>query len=104
MKKFVLSAALLFSALAGNAEGISSPSGMVKLDFELTKDGRLAYQVDYKGTPVINPSTLGLELKGATSLMDGFKVVKTSTSTFDETWQPVWGKQKISATTTTNCW
>mgnify|MGYP000308478790 CR=1 FL=1 len=37
MKKFVLSAALLFSALAGNAEGISSPSGMVKLDFELTK-------------------------------------------------------------------
>lgn len=49
MKKFVLSAALLFSALAGNAEGISSPSGMVKLDFELTKDGRPAYQVDYKG-------------------------------------------------------
>ena len=57
MKKFVLSAALLFSALAGNAEGISSPSGMVKLDFELTKDGRPAYQVDYKGAPVINPST-----------------------------------------------
>ena len=94
MKKFVLSAALLFSALAGNAEGISSPSGMVKLDFELTKDGRPAYQVDYKGAPVINPSTLGLELKGATSLMDGFKVVRTSTSTFDETWQPVWGETK----------
>ena len=94
MKKFVLSAALFFSALAGNAEGISSPSGMVKLDFELTKDGRPAYQVDYKGAPVINPSTLGLELKGATSLMDGFKVVRTSTSTFDETWQPVWGETK----------
>ena len=45
MKKFVLSAALFFSALAGNAEGISSPSGMVKLDFELTKDGRRAYEV-----------------------------------------------------------
>lgn len=67
---------------------------MVKLDFELTKDGRPAYQVDYKGAPVINPSTLGLELKGATSLMDGFKVVRTSTSTFDETWQPVWGETK----------
>lgn len=103
MKKFVLSAALFFCP-GGNAEGISSPSGMVKLDFELTKDGRPAYQVDYKGAPVINPSTLGLELKGTTSLMDGFKVVRTSTSTFDETWQPVWGRQKISATTTTNCW
>ena len=61
MKKFVLSAALLFSALAGNAEGISSPSGMVKLDFELTKDGRPAYQVDYKGAPFSsNPNVLGL--------------------------------------------
>ena len=94
MKKFVLSVALLFSALAGNAEGISSPSGMVNLDFELIKDGTPAYQVDYKGTTVINPSTLGLELKGTTSLMDGFKVVRTSTSTFDETWQPVWGETK----------
>ena len=26
--------------------------------------------------------------------MDGFEVVKTSTSTFDETWQPVWGEVK----------
>ena len=26
--------------------------------------------------------------------MDGFKVVRTSTSTFDETWQPVWGETK----------
>jgi hypothetical protein len=100
MKKFVLSAALLFSALAGNAEGISSPSGMVKLDFELTKDGRPAYQVDYKGAPVINPSTLGLELKGATSLMDGFKVVRTSMKPGNR----CGGRQKISATTTTNCW
>lgn len=104
MKKFVLSAALLFLPWRGMLKAFHPLLGMVKLDFELTKDGRLAYQVDYKGTPVINPSTLGLELKGATSLMDGFKVVKTSTSTFDETWQPVWGKQKISATTTTNCW
>ena len=93
MKKFVLSAALLFSALAGNAEGNFIPFGMVKLDFELTKDGRLAYQVDYKGTPS-SIQYVGLELKGATSLMDGFKVVKTSTSTFDETWQPVWGETK----------
>lgn len=104
MKKFVLSAALLFSALAGNAEGISSPSGMVKLDFELTKDGRPAYQVDYKGAPVINPSTLGLELKGVTSLMDGFKVVRTSTPLSMKPGNRCGGKQKISATTTTNCW
>ena len=26
--------------------------------------------------------------------MDGFEIVKTFTSSFDETWQPVWGEVK----------
>ena len=28
------------------------------------------------------------------ALMDKFRINKTSTSTFDETWQPVWGEEK----------
>lgn len=94
MKKFILSAALLLATLNGNAESVSSPSGLVKLDFELVKEGTPSYKVEYKGTNVINASTMGLELKDATNLLDGFKVVKTSTSAFDETWQPVWGETK----------
>lgn len=54
-----------------------------------------------KKRAVVKPSYLGLELaktkhasKGMeeTSLMDGFVVAKTDTSTFDETWKPVWGE------------
>ena len=94
MKKLMLSAVCLLFALAGKAERVSSPSGKVKLDFELSKNGTPTYQIAYKGQPAINPSTLGLELKNTNNLLDGFEVVKTSTSAFDETWQPVWGETK----------
>ena len=94
MRKLMLSAICLLFALAGKAEGVSSPSGQVKLDFELSKNGTPTYQVEYKGKFVIKPSTLGLELKNANNLLDGFEVLKASTSTFDETWQPVWGETK----------
>ena len=94
MRKLMLSAICLLFALAGKAEGVSSPSGQVKLDFELSKNDTPTYQVEYKGKSVIKPSTLGLELKNANNLLDGFEVLKASTSTFDETWQPVWGETK----------
>ena len=58
------------------------------------RNGAPTYQVEYKGKSVIKPSTLGLELKNANNLLDGFEVLKASTSTFDETWQPVWGETK----------
>ena len=94
MKKLVLTAGILLTSLLGRAEGITSPSGIVKVDFELTGNGVPTYSVAYKDRPVVKPSTLGLELNGQSNLMDGFEVVKTSTSTFDETWQPVWGETK----------
>ena len=94
MKKLLLTAGILLTSLLGKAEGITSPSGIVKVDFELTGNGVPTYSVAYKDRPVVKPSTLGLELNGQSNLMDGFEVVKTSTSTFDETWQPVWGETK----------
>ena len=94
MKKLVLTAGILLTSLLGRAEGITSPSGIVKVDFELTGNGVPTYSVAYKNRPVVTPSTLGLELNGQSNLVDGFEVVKTSTSTFDETWQPVWGEVK----------
>ncbi len=37
---------------------------------------------------------LGIELAEENSLMDMFRINKATTSTFDETWQPVWGEEK----------
>lgn len=94
MKKLILSVLFVVGVLAVKAEGISSPSGKVTLDFQITGDGMPVYEVNYKGHAVIKSSKLGLELKDAKSLQDGFKLLKSSTSTFDETWQPVWGETK----------
>jgi len=98
---------LLFFVLAVlpfglRAETVSSPNGVVSVSFDV-KNGTAVYSVSYKGKDVIRPSHLGLELwkdKHASNgdkesdLMDGFKLVKTDKSSFDETWTPVWGETK----------
>ena len=82
---------------------VKSPDGNIEVKFSVDGTGRPLYEMSYKGRPVINPSHLGLELakdKHAsqglkeTDLMDGFKILKEETSTFDETWQPVWGETR----------
>ena len=90
----------MLGAVSLSAQQVKSPNGNVELKFSL--DGtRPTYEMSYKGKTVIKPSHLGLELakdKHAsrklkeTDLMDGFTVVDTKTSTFDETWKPVWGE------------
>lgn len=83
------------------AQTIKSPDGKVSLTFSLTGNGVPTYSMTYKNKAVIKPSHLGLELaknkhasKGfnETDLMDGFTVADTKTSSFDETWKPVWGE------------
>lgn len=83
------------------AQTIKSPNGQVAVTFSLSASGQPTYEMTYKGKAVVKPSHLGLELakdkhasKGLkeTNLMDGFKIANTKTSTFDETWQPVWGE------------
>lgn len=95
MKHFILTAAALLSASAslGATEVLTSPDGRLQLSFDLTSDGTPTYKMDYNNKPVIATSRLGLELKNQKSLLDGFKMERVSRSSFDETWQPVWGEQ-----------
>ena len=100
MRKVKVLLAALLMPLAALAQTVTSPDGNVVLNFSLD-NGRPTYKLDYKGKAVVKPSHLGLELaknkhasKGMdeTDLMDGFTIVKTDTSSFDETWKPVWGE------------
>ena len=84
---------LLVSGVA-MAEGITSPNGQLQLNFSVNAQGEPVYELFYKGKPVINPSKLGLELKNDPGLMNGFTMADAKTSTFDETWEPVWGEVK----------
>ena len=94
MRRFLLLIISLLAVATGFAFDCQSPGGKVKLHVELTPSGQPQYSLTYKGKTVIKPSTLGYELIAADNLMDGFSVQTTQTSTFDETWQPVWGETK----------
>ena len=112
---FSLTSCICF-AMAVNAQKLTSPDGNFVMNFSLSPEGAPVYELSYKDKPIIKPSTLGLELKkedankkttfewtertdkdqldAKINLMTGFKIKDTSTSTFDETWSPVWGEEK----------
>lgn len=65
------------------------------MQFSTREDGTPTYKLTYKNQEVIKESSLGFYLKNdKKSLLDDFKITDTKTSTFDDTWQPVWGEVK----------
>ena len=94
MNKFILSVLTLIMAIPAMAIEQKSPNGKVVVSVELNEKGTPVYQVSYKGKTIIAPSELGIELAEENSLLDSFRINNTSTSTFDETWQPVWGETR----------
>lgn len=116
IKKMAMMTFLVTLGIIGNAQTLRSPQGEFEMNFSLKEGGVPTYTLYYKGKEVIKPSSMGLELKPEadsrefwdfspegtvaekrnqrTSLYDGFEVAGTETSTFDETWQPVWGENK----------
>ena len=96
------------------SQELKSPDGKFVMNFSLRENGTPSYILVYKGKVVIKPSKLGLELKSAAlkpgaskdadmvqksvnakaSLFDNFTIADTKTSSFDESWNPVWGEVK----------
>ena len=94
---------------------LSSPSGNMEMTFQLNAEGTPQYALNYGDTKVILPSDLGYELRGvlkaqkvvynqdgtiskidgrpSEQFYKGFVVESIDTSSFDETWEPVWGEE-----------
>ncbi len=114
-RTFLILALIALALLPLQAQQLISPNGKFVMNFSLDASGRPTYDLTFKGKTVIKPSKLGLELKQEdpnnstdfgvmvnkpseevirkADLMTGFSVVSTRTSTFDETWKPVWGEE-----------
>ncbi|WP_121356440.1 glycoside hydrolase family 97 protein [Flavisolibacter nicotianae] len=94
MKKiFLLSMLLVAIVDIAVSQEVHSPGDKVRLRFSLEADGTPVYQLSFKGKDVIRPSKLGFYLKNdKNSLLNDFTVVDTKTTSFDETWTPVWGE------------
>ena len=102
MKKLNIILISLIVTIAAMAQEVKSPNGNVRVNFFLD-NGRAMYEMSYKNKAVVKPSGLGLQLLknkkaskkfNETDLMDGFAIKNVATSSFDETWQPVWGETK----------
>jgi len=93
--KYALVLLFAFQFLFVTAQEIKSPNQLLLLKFYTEADGTPVYQLSYKGKTVIKPSKLGLYLKDdKQSLVDGFTISGVNTSSFNETWNPVWGEVK----------
>lgn len=112
---FLILATLVTAVLPLQAQRLQSPNGKLVMNFSLDVSGRPTYDLTFEGKTVVKPSKLGLELKQEdpnnstdfgvmvnkpseevirkADLMTGFEIVGTRTSSFDETWKPVWGEE-----------
>ncbi len=71
-----------------------SPGGVNKIQFEIQK-GAPVYSVTHNGSQVVNPSKLGFIFTEGDMFNSGFKVAGSKTTTFDETWEQVWGEKQF---------
>ena len=116
-RNLTLVALLLCTFIANAQQKLTSPDGNFEMTFTLNEKGAPVYDLSYKNQLVIKPSKLGLELKkedankktdfewtekninqaeidAKADLYNGFVLKDAKTSTFDETWTPVWGEEK----------
>ena len=96
MKKTLLTTALILVAFVFmQAQNLESPNKEIKLTFSLSANGIPTYEIFYKNQQVIKKSKLGLELKNSSNLISNLIVSNIKESSFDETWEPVWGEESL---------
>ena len=71
----------------------SSPDGKVKVQFQLNPKGQPFYMVRFNNQVVIDTSYLGFEFTNADALSHNFRILKSITKVFNDTWQMPWGEQ-----------
>ncbi len=71
-----------------------SPNKVHTLKFEL-RESIPFYSLNRKGEIIINPSKMGFVFKGNDSLFRDFTILKIDTTSFDETWEQVWGEKRL---------
>ena len=79
-------------AMPADALTLKSPDGQLLLKFAVIK-GQPQYSLDRTGKPVVLPSRMGFTLEWRDDLAHAFVLKDKTYSTFDETWEPVWGEE-----------
>ena len=103
--KIALSLVAAVACIAAFAESFTcaSPDGKNALSFALGENGEPTYSFAYRGKKVVEPSTLGFDIKALGKdafdgrkpgeLRTGFVLAGVERASADETWRPVWGEE-----------
>ncbi len=86
-----LAAVALVAAPLRGQVSVASPDGRTRVTVEVT-DGRLTYRLARDGRPLILPSALGFQFRGAPMLRDGLRITGTTRDSHDEWWTQPWGE------------
>lgn len=93
MKKLFLLCINLFLWGALSAQILTSPDNNLRMSFKISENGVPVYNLQYKGKDVMTDSKMGFTINNAPlPFAEDFICEKTSNSSFDETWTPVWGE------------
>ena len=79
-------------AMPADALTLNSPDGQLQLQFAVV-NGQPQYALNRAGKPVVLPSRMGFTLEWRDDLAHAFVLKDKANSTFDETWEPVWGEE-----------
>lgn len=79
-------------AMPADALTLQSPDGQLNLQFAVV-NGQPQYALSRAGKPVVLPSRMGFTLEWRDDLAHAFVLKDKAYSTFDETWEPVWGEE-----------
>jgi glucan 1,4-alpha-glucosidase len=73
---------------------VVSPNNSMEASLQKNAEGSITYAVKFKNKLILEPSKLGFALNKPKMSLDKFEILSANQSTFDETWQPVWGEVK----------
>ncbi len=73
---------------------INSPDNSIEVDFLLSEKGEPGYIINFNDKTVIDSSFFSFDFKDQRPFSSGLVVNNTTTSSFDEIWETVWGEQK----------
>ncbi len=74
-------------------ETLRSPDGRLEVIFKLN-GGTPCYQLMRDGKQVVESSKMGFTMEWRDDMAHAFVLKDVKRSTFDETWQPVWGEER----------
>ena len=73
----------------------TSPDGKIKVNFFISDEGTAGYLIYFLNKKVTDTSYFGFDFQDGHPFKENLEIINSYTSSFDETWETVWGEQRF---------